>query len=718
MHKVPPVILRNLVDKSHEKRRLALMDLEAIIVDLHAGGITDNTTVEAQHGKRKVSDIDALIDGFAQEYVKSPKENNRIGGLMGMAAIAISLDDNIDSYLSAIMPPILSCLTDQEGRVRYYACESLYNTVKPARAHSLVYFNEMFDGICRMYADCDDHVRGGSAMLDTLLKEIVQESPQSINGDSFMLLLKERIRIKHHNIHKLIINWLALMIGLPHFDMVFHLPAFLPPLFDMMQGGETHGEKCKPAHHLLSKILVQLGSTVASGGPRAADFPGMLPLLIEKCRSVDRLVTSVSLGWLREFVHLGRDTLLPQYANILEIVFQHMSNGEQEIRHKAATVNQKMIVFLSDPESASLSFQLKPILNQITGTLLGQKSVPSLIAALNWLSMLFVTVSKEMADNMECILPALLQTLQHREKKVVEQAITVLCSIALKKDGTASETYFHIVLNHLMQSFSENRQVFLTNDKGVFIIRKLATLMNPTDLLIALAAIVEKEKDPAFASMMVQTLNLILLTSIEMRSLRDTLQTSLSIPQGRELFISLFRCWCHNPVSTLALCLFTQAYELAAALVFRMAEGNMTYALLVQIEHLVALIESPAFLHLRIQVLEPSKCPFLLTALYGLLMLLPQNRAFRVLNTRLQAVRTLCMLSCVLPPAPGSPGVGSKLVESMARKAWWQQGKAQDQSRVLNLKSLLDRFLAVQKDHTGEMKRLLHRKSLISRTAA
>lgn len=33
-------------------------------------------------------------------------------------------------YLDALLPPVLHCLDDPESRVRYYACESLYNIAK------------------------------------------------------------------------------------------------------------------------------------------------------------------------------------------------------------------------------------------------------------------------------------------------------------------------------------------------------------------------------------------------------------------------------------------------------------------------------------------------------------------------------------------------------------------------------------------------------------
>lgn len=64
---------------------------------------------------------------------------------------------------------------------------------------------------------------------------------------------------------------------------------------------------------------------------------------------------------------------------------------------------------------------------------------------------------------------------------------------------------------------------------------------------------------------------------------------------------------------------------------------------LMQIDKLVQLLESPVFVHLRLQLLDvesPHHAP-LLKSCYGLLMLLPQSDAFRSLSDRLTTVCNL-----------------------------------------------------------------------------
>ena len=49
-----------------------------------------------------------------------------------------------------LIGPVLKCFVDQDSRVRYYACESMYNIAKVGRGRVLPYFNDIFDGLCKV----------------------------------------------------------------------------------------------------------------------------------------------------------------------------------------------------------------------------------------------------------------------------------------------------------------------------------------------------------------------------------------------------------------------------------------------------------------------------------------------------------------------------------------------------------------------------------------
>merc|ERR1712113_268784 len=138
----------------------------------------------------------------------------------------------------------------------------------------------------------------------------------------------------------------------------------------------------------------------------------------------------------------------------------------------------------------------------------------------------------------------------------------------------------------------------------------------------------------------VQSLNIILLTadSVYIQNLRDLVQSD------NKLFLSLYDAWCYDPISTLSLCLMSKMYELGAKLIVYFANVDITIGFLMQVDKLVTLIESPTFVHLRLELLEPYRNPYLLKIMYGLLMLLPQNNAFNSLRIRLQSASSFGLL--------------------------------------------------------------------------
>lgn len=68
------------------------------------------------------------------------------GALLCLAAATVGLGEPSELYLRQIVPPVLASFTDQDSRVRYYACEALYNIAKVARDAFVIFFNEVRSG--------------------------------------------------------------------------------------------------------------------------------------------------------------------------------------------------------------------------------------------------------------------------------------------------------------------------------------------------------------------------------------------------------------------------------------------------------------------------------------------------------------------------------------------------------------------------------------------
>lgn len=188
---------------------------------------------------------------------------------------------------------------------------------------------------------------------------------------------------------------------------------------------------------------------------------------------------------------------------------------------------------------------------------------------------------------------------------------------------------------NLLKQF--NNEKSLLEIRGPFIIRQLCLLLNAENIFHSMAEILLWEEDLKFASTMVQTLNSILLTSTELFQLRNQLK-DLRTMESCNLFCSLYRSWCHNPVATVSLCFLTQNYKHAYDLIQKFGDLEVTIDFLTEVDKLVQLIECPIFTYLRLQLLDVENNPYLIKALYGLLMLLPQSKAFQLLSQRLQCV--------------------------------------------------------------------------------
>eukprot|EP00878_Enallax_costatus_P013877 GHUV01014512.1.p3 GENE.GHUV01014512.1~~GHUV01014512.1.p3 ORF type:complete len:285 (+),score=121.59 GHUV01014512.1:2490-3344(+) len=218
--------------------------------------------------------------------------------------------------------------------------------------------------------------------------------------------------------------------------------------------------------------------------------------------------------------------------------------------------------------------------------------------------------------------------------------------------------------------------------------------MGPEVVFREFASILDAEQDLSFASTMVQALNLILLTAGEVRELRDSLREAASSSNGTTNFTALYSCWSHSAGALLSLCLLAQVYSHCCDIIQNLSTLPLGAEVLVQIDRLVQLLETPAFAFLRLQLLQPSRHPDLLRAMYGLLMLLPQSSAFKTLAARLNAVPAVTLMQ-----------LESMQQQAGSHKSSKQQPQPQQQQHWADFDSLLRSFVARQQDHAVEEER-------------
>ena len=210
--------------------------------------------------------------------------------------------------------------------------------------------------------------------------------------------------------------------------------------------------------------------------------------------------------------------------------------------------------------------------------------------------------------------------------------------------NSSDDNTFRQIVFQVVSLFRKDRRLLET--KGSLIVKNLCFSLKPERVFRCFAEVLEKDtEDLEFCSLMVQNLNTILVNASELSGLRKRLKRlDLNVglfyfKDGAELFSTLYKAWCHNQVAVFTLCILSQSYEHAFNIINVIGcEFDITVGVLVQFDKLVQLIESPVFTYLRLQLLDPTKYPYLLNALYGILMILPQSSAFSTLRIRLNCV--------------------------------------------------------------------------------
>ncbi|KAK1517247.1 hypothetical protein CPAR01_16111 [Colletotrichum paranaense] len=752
------------------------------------------------YDKRKVGalEVQAILEQLCNEFayaVHQPHARN--GGLIGLAAAAIALGHELPRYLEKIVPPVLACFTDQDARVRYYACEAMYNIAKVAKGEILIYFNDIFDALCKLGADSELSVKNGAELLDRLIKDIVSESaasyvsvlegeldqqelsdkdeleeraapPTAFSLRRFIPLLQERIWVINPFTRQFLVGWITLLDSIPDLELVTFLPDFLGGLLRFLSdpNRDVHVATRACLDKFLSEIKrisrIKKGiaeskksreggkrkreESVDSGslqiGPEEGDevdsqsddddssgeedwVPGqdvqinyrkileILTATLDSPLEEDSLLES--LRWIVEFLDICPEEVLPFTPKVLAHMLPAMASGVESIRQAAARVNAGLmdyVVSLSDepeiggnsqsmsriplsgerqegPSSAraslsssrdlemrsptpaqghnrSLSTPVAPLannhpqvdldyaaaVNALTLLFLNDHEATR-VAALTWLIMLHRKAPRKVLAFNDGTFPALLKTLSDPAETVVTKDLQLLSQISRNSE----DDYFSNFMVNLLQLFATDRKLLET--RGNLIIRQLCVSLSAERIYRTLADCIEKEEDVEFASIM----------------------------DGQTFFVALFRSWCHNAVATFSLCLLAQAYEQAYNLLQIFAELEMTVNILIQIDKLVQLIESPVFTYLRLQLLEPEKFPHLYKCLYGLLMLLPQSSAFAALKNRLNAVSSIGYLH--IAPKVNPPSTASSSYDRPNRL------KSREDS-IIRWNELLEKFRTVQ----------------------
>jgi vacuole morphology and inheritance protein 14 len=177
----------------------------------------------------------------------------------------------------------------------------MYNIAKVAKGEILLYFNQVFDALCKVVgphyddtpkltdalkltADSELSVKNGAELLDRLIKDIVAESaasyvsilrtPQDESGEGasdghehaheemafslerFLPLLEERINVLNPFTRTFLVAWITVLDSIPDLELVTQLPRFLAGLFKFLS--DTNQDVRTATHSVLERFLSEI----------------------------------------------------------------------------------------------------------------------------------------------------------------------------------------------------------------------------------------------------------------------------------------------------------------------------------------------------------------------------------------------------------------------------------------------------------------------------
>ncbi|XP_026189935.1 protein VAC14 homolog [Cyclospora cayetanensis] len=409
---------RGLADKSFEKRKAAAQAVQQLIkqqVAVAASAAPDTAgdedmqysakgspslsekPQELQESQRQdteaiVAVVQKAVAALTTDFLSSPIANIRKGGLLGLAAVGLAFDSGgLECCLLLLLRPLLKSFGDPDPRVRYYACESLFNVLKAARSLSLRFLPELFDGLCKLCGDVDREVRQGVGFVDSLLKEetaaaaakaaaaaaaatavgvpaaATAATAQGPITPAFIHLLVERLLVRNPYIKVLALSWISLLETSTGIDMLQYLPLFLGGLLELL--GDSHRDIRQAADLCVTNFLEDLRSDPVETDPAVVAQTAEVVLRCSD-KSNSSFTHLTALVWLHELLLLllPDDTqqrqeevaaadstpkaqwhlevqrhLEPLGCRMLQSILRSAAEAEEEISRMAAEVHAHVI---------------------------------------------------------------------------------------------------------------------------------------------------------------------------------------------------------------------------------------------------------------------------------------------------------------------------------------------------------------------------------------
>jgi hypothetical protein len=310
-------------------------------------------------------------------------------------------------------------------------------------------------------------------------------------------------------------------------------------------------------------------------------------------------------------------------SDILLFTLQCLSNEDEAIKSAALKVNNQLQSKILDVVKIEKNKENTTTFLRIFDTLqrmISAENYTTVYYAMKWIEHLIDNFPAELTQLSEKII----KNLDNDNLKIVEISVTLISKIVNKIDDCDLIADVLTYLENMMKSDYDQT-------KSLAILKTLFNNIKGDKLLSYFAKALRSNPSKEFRANMIQNLDLVINIEENMHSLRSQIKDRTS-----NMFDTLFEIWCVDPISCISLSLLSERYETAFRIVQLMSFANMNVGMLIRLSQIVKLIDMPHYAATRMQLLRPKKYPYLVHTLKGILMLLPQGKAFDSLKNRLE----------------------------------------------------------------------------------
>ncbi|CAI2386687.1 unnamed protein product [Moneuplotes crassus] len=696
MDSISEALIKNLGDKSLEKRKQASIELTEKVYSLNS--------------EREIYN---LIKYFTFHVDDDTAQKRRIG-LYGISSIAVGLykEDPLTDFCNCLVQPVLVALGDREPKVQLAACDTMFNILKIYREKVLfdLEFPETFDKIVSVVSNPNNDVKDWGRKLVEFLEEIVYGAlikNEDFDIESLMNKAYSKLsKSQNQDILQVLIKWINTFSSLSDYDVIKSLPKFIEKLFIILGTNTKHDIYTMSVNQLKLFLCDYEHCLCRCIRLDIEVLKRLLHFLRDKRnKTIDKSVI-FALSWLKNFLKYFKEDLEQKRINTtLQDLMSSYGTEEEKIcamqeiyhgpirkitsdlnsrRHESLEEQNRKREDLRNTNEELLTVIFPDMLGCVFDYIFVEEELIYLeIKEINRsLEKLVILVARENYDlnTLKMILSSSLEKDEPKTKNlVIGWYITLFkhfptCLFQIEDDPSfmiienlnfndpryidrvlylfslkslESSEFLSSIIGLLLRKFRKKKKSNIKESQINTAINIMCKYIDPKIIFSKFAQELMRFNDAHFIGNMTEILEHSLASVNKYKYLRDILKRDHSDEEKKEFFETLFETFCiknfsttklKNPISCITLCILAKKYKLAYYLLICISK-NTRFEHCMQVCNFVQQLEGASFMHIRMDLLHFEKNYYLIKTLQMMLMILPtDSKAHINLKTRLECI--------------------------------------------------------------------------------